>query len=861
MVRPPRVARALVAACASPADRRYLLEDVDAEFARRVEADGPPAARRWYWWQALRGGGALARSVPAAVRASAHDAARGDLRIALRALRRRPSYAAGAVVTLALGLASVAAVGIVSWRVWLEPLPYPEPDGVVRVFELDRLRDGQDLRAARARLWISPPLLEDLRRHDWRTLEAVAGVSSDQTEWSHDDRAERLSVLTASAELFFILEMRPIVGRTLADGPDAEVVLSEAFWVRAFGADPGVIGRSLDLDGEAHRVVGVVALPPVYPTPADVVTVLRFPEESLTEGWRGARYLDAVARVRSGQTTGDAAAELDAFLRDLGATYPLHADGGAGAVVLGDDIVEPYRGILGLLMGAGAIFLVLAVANVAGLVATRRAQDAHQRAVRTALGAGRRRLLGSEVLETGALGLGAGALGSLLTAAVLGPIVALAPTGAPRIDEIGVDPWLVLALLTGGALVGTIVGVIAHVLSQDVSLLDRATRTTTGVGGRRGLVVGQMALTTLLATAGVVVLRHVQELRAVDLGFSPVGVVARPVGLSETRFPSGDALRNAWGSMLDDLEAQGVRAAYVGNPPVTSSSMRYGYRIPEAPDEEHYAQHHVVTLGYFDLMGIALREGRDLADTDLGGTEPVVVINEVVAARHYPDGDAVGRSLRLVGTPRRIVGVVAATRHFGPDVDAPEELYIPLTQDSEPSFGYLVARSERSDAAAVIDAAVAAVDPSGSVQPVQPFTSYVSAWYAPLHLQLAVVLSLGVVGLALAALGLFALVAYTVSMRTRELGIRKALGAPVGSLVRDVIAQGAVLAALGIGAGLAAWYSLVPAFAGTMADADRADPTVPVLVAVLVGGAALLASLGPALRSTRVDPAIALQAE
>lgn len=862
-MRPPRLAGLLVRFTVPAEDRGHVLADLERGWLRVRKARGAGAAWRWYWWQALRGVAEAARpDVPRL--GFGHGGAYGaDLRLALRSLRRRPVYATGSVGALALGLASAASVFSVAWNVWLAPLPVPRAHEVARIFELEQAPPGAATEGTvRERLALSPPLLEDLRSHDWTAIQAVAGVSQDRSDWNQGGTTRRLATLRVSPEAGVVLGLTPLAGRFLDDDDaSAGVVLTEGFWRREFGGDPSVVGREvLDLDGAAHPVVGVVRLPEGYPAPADALVRLRFDEASLSEGWRGARYLDGVARLRPGHTPVDASRELDAFISGLGDAHPQHRGRGGVAVELGEELSAPYRGVLTLLLVAGGVFLLLAAVNVTGLVLIRRAQDRHERGVRAALGATARRLLAGTVAETSLVGASAGALGVLLTHWVLTPLVALAPVRAPRIDQVGLDGPLALGIVAGGILVGVVVGVVAHAGSRPGLAVGRSPSAAAG-GGLRAFLVGQVALTTLLAAAGVGVLRHVRGLQAVDLGFEPRGVQARLVTLSEARHPSDEALRGAWDGILEGLAARGIEAAVAGNPPVAGVTMRYGYRVPGRSEEQEHAQYHAVTPGYLDIMGIRLLAGRDVADADEAGTAPVVVVNEALARRHFPDEDPLGRTLLLVGTERRIVGVAASTRHFGPGSAPPDEVYVPLAQDPRPAFGYVLLKTPLPDAASLLQDVLAGVDPTLEPQPTLPFTHHVSSWYAPLTLQLAVVAALGLVGLLLVATGLYAQLAYQVSLRRREIGIRKALGAPVAGLFRKVVGEGVALAGAGLLLGLAAWLALTPLAAGLVLGLDRGDGWVPLLVACVVGTVAVLATVAPAWRSSAVDPLVALQSE
>jgi predicted permease len=864
-VRPPALARFLAAFVAGRADREFLLGDLEDRFHRILEEKGVAAARRWYWSQVVRGIGWAVRPDVEVIRRRSWEGIGGEVRSGLRTLRKRPVYALGVTGTLALGLGSAALVFAVTWRVWLAPMPFPDPDGVVRVFETEPVEmtsaatGGED---EDSRWRISPPLMEDMRANDWATLDGMAGVSEAVLDWERDGEARRVSSLAVSPELFAILGIVPLSGRLLSsDEGLPEVILTTAFWERAFGADPAMVGStSMVLDGTPHVVTGVVQLPSGYPGATDVITRLAFEEEQLGEGMRGARYLDVIARLRSGHSISDARAEAASFVAALGGTHANHAGWGADLVVLGDDLLEPYRGVLLLLLVAAAAFLLLAVVNVGGLVAARRVDARRDRAVRLALGASEGRLLRGSVVESALLGGLAALAGTAGAQWLLGPVRALVPADLPRLSDVGLTPFLVVAVLSCGVGLGAVVGLVGYAMSRGGKASMRPTRDAApGMGGRRVLVAGQVALTTLLATGGIAVLRYAVELRGVDVGFEPEGIQSAWVTLSDQRFPSDEEWHGAWQGLVDGLQAVGIEAVVATNPPMSGSNWLFGFHVDEA-SEQGFAQHHSVTEGYFDALGIDLVEGRVFGPDDRASSQPVVVVNETFAREHFPDGDAVGREIRVVGDLRTIVGVVGSTRHYGPSAAVQLEMYVPLGQDPWPN-GMVLMRTERGDVDAVLAEVTRAIDPSLSATDSMPYTAYLEEWFAPVRLQLVMVGAMALLGLSLASLGLYALVAYHVSTRRREIGIRIALGAPLDRVFRGVVGQGLALAILGGAAGLVAWYGLVPAISGFAEGVDPADPLVPVLVAIVVGGACLVATVVPAWRSTSVDPAATLTAE
>lgn len=858
---PPRLPRTLVGLVVSAEDRAYILADLDERYWQIVETRGRSAARRWYWWQALRVA-PLLRDVRDPGRVAPWDGVAAELRQSLRSLLRRPLYTLGVAGTLGLGLASASTVGVVAWRVWLSPLPFPDPDRLVRIYELQT--EGDRGNAGPRRWRLSPPLVHDMQRHTWRTLSDVASVSTINYDWSGADGVSRLSGLTVSPALFRILGLPPAVGRTLTDDETlAEAVLSEAFWVRAFGGDPSVVGREIVLDAVPHRVVGVVRLPAGYPPAADVVTAAHVEEDQLREGMRGARYLDVVARVRPGFSARDAAAEVDAFVSSLGETQPQHAGWGGEAVVLAEDLMGPYQGVLTLLMAAGVAFLILAAVNVAGLVASRRVEGQGETAVRRALGASGGRLLRQWAIESLLIGTLGGLLGLVGAYWLLAPVRRLVPQNVPRAEDVGLDPaagaWIVLAGIVIGAVVGTLGHVTARSSSDTRRLVGAGRGGTVPLRGRRLLVVGQVALSTLLVTGGTVTLKDILLLRSVETGFRAEGVQATPLVLGQGAYPTPEAALTFWRQLLEGLEARGLEAAVGVNPPMAGSNMNFGFRTDAAAEEGH-GQYHSVSRGYFSALGIEVIEGRAFTDADHESSAPVVIISEALAREHFPEGSAVGQELQVVATPRTVVGVVASTRHFGPGQGPPPELYVPLGQDPW-TLSHVLLKTTRDDAAVTLAAVVEGIDPDVAVAPPHPYARFLSDWYAPLRMRLVIVGTLALVGMALAGLGIYALVAYHVSMRRREIGIRMALGAPDGTVFRGVVGQGSAMALAGVTFGLAAWYAVLPAIRERVETVSPTGLAVPAVVAAVVVGVAIVATVVPARRSTTIDPAVSLEVQ
>ncbi|HSM60723.1 MAG TPA: ABC transporter permease, partial [Longimicrobiales bacterium] len=496
--------------------------------------------------------------------------------------------------TLGLGLASVVVLGGIAWRVWLRPLPFPDSEKLVRIYELGR----PDAEGARDRGRISPPLLRDLRARAWSHFVDFAGVVRSTPEWVVDGDLRQLRGSVVTPGFFETLGLPALHGATAFTGRTGdevpEVILSEAFWRQNFGADASVVGSSMDLGGVRHDILGVVALDGGYPEAVDVFIPLVFEERQLGEGMRGARYLEVVARVRAGSTIEAGTLELAAFVESLGPDHPIH-DGWTGeAVSLREDLAGPFRDVLRLLLAAGAAFLALALVNVAGLGSTRALERSHELGIRRALGASRGRLARAAWVEGMLLG-GLGGAAAIAFAVVLLPSsVGWLPPDLARSGQVGLSPagalaWWLLAVSVGGA-----VSVLGQRAVPVTARIDGGSRTTRDTRSGRLLVAGQLALTTLLVGVGTLVLERSLRLAEHDFGFEPEGVYSGFVTLPRSTHDDWQARRDSWGQIVASLADTGIPAAITTNPPMSGMNSNYGFARP-GDEHESFGQYAVVS--------------------------------------------------------------------------------------------------------------------------------------------------------------------------------------------------------------------------------------------------------------------------
>ncbi len=823
-MKPPAVARALVRFCSDPSDRAFLLQDLSDRFRELARTKGPQVARRWYWTQALS---TLRWAlVPdTLIRRRSWAGLVGDLRLGLRTLTRRPLYALGVAGTLGIGLAAAMITFAVAWGIWLAPMPYPEPDGVVRLYEIeppDPTAGASRVVTEARRHLFSEGLLADFRTHQWRTIDAVAEAGWDSRPWELTLDGTPFSVshgVFLSPEGLGILGIVPMLGR-LPVVTETELVLSERFWRANFGADPDIIGSRLFAGPEySMLIVGVARLPSGYPYDVDIVGVI-----DRRPGDRDLRFLPVIARVRPEHSVADAQAEVNVFMAALAQTHPEHRGWSVEATVLADDLIRPFRGVIVLLLAAGTTFLLLAGVNVLGLVAARRVEGRHDRSIRRALGASEPRLLRGSLIESvllSAVGTVAGVLGAYW---LIAPIRAMVPQNVPRLGEVAVTSPLVIAALSIGLALGAVIGLAGYMVSRSAKAsMGRAPMwRAVGVGGRRALVVGQVALTALLTAGGAAILHRVFTLRAIDLGFEAEGVSTTTGDLSEVPDAEReDVLR----TILDRFDVRGIPAALGFNTPMNGATGADDIPLfgisADAASEEVFYELHPVTAGYFSVMGIDVLAGRAFRPTDDGSSEKVVIVSEDFVDQYFsrmPLQQVVGRTLEpvmLVRGPTTVVGIVRSTRHHGPDTPATPSVYVPYAQQGTVPVASLLVGGEPARLAEAVSEVLGQLTPEVRWSPLVPYTSYIREWFTPLRFQIVMIGALAGLGLLLAALGLYSLMAYQVATRSQELGIRKALGAADGKIVTGVVTSGMTMALLGGTIGLGAWYQLLPGPAGS----------------------------------------------
>ena len=861
--------------------RRGGLSDTGAHRRARERFGDVPAIRA----------AALREDVPRVTRVQVgtlwRDAAQ-DVHVALRTLRRAPGFAAVAVLTLALGIGAATAVFSVAYGVLLRPLPFADPGRLVQVTTVYPASG------------LEQSYLSDPEFHELRTavpaLAAVAAINDQQRTLAGDAGGappERLRIAAVTADLLPLLGVRPLLGRGFdraEDRPGAEpvIVLGHALWQRRFGADPTVVGRALLLDGVSRTVLGV--LPPAVRL-ADYQALIPLRLDPANPRNRGAHYLQVVGRLRPEASPERLRTELAAFARRSIADHPAEYGDPSfsmAAVSLRDAWVGETRPTLLVLLGAVGLLLLLACVNVANLLLVRAEARGRELGVRAALGAGRGRLARQLLAETLLLALAGALVG--LPLAVLGVrgLLALNPGVVPGGTSVGVDATVLLAAATVVAAATLLAGLAPAVQAGRTDVRTAIAAGAVG-GGRRGarlrgvLVAGQIAVATLVLVGAGLVGRSFWRLQQVDPGFRPAPVLTFDLRLMPQRPPSDTLVDDAFARLLDRLRAvPGVRAAAaVSHLPMGGNEGDWTVDVEgreERPGEAKLSPDFAIaTEGYFETIGIPLLEGRAFGPGDAATAPPAVVVSRRLADALWPGVSALGRRMRPAGPPGRespwmtVVGIAGDVRADALGAE-PRPTYYMLDRQ----FPHMVGGTVR-DMAVVVRAAcdgtscrpaslgsavrraVNELEPDLAVANLRPLRTVVAATVGRQRFAAAVLALFGASALLLAVVGVYGVLASSVTRRRREMGIRLALGARAGQVRGLVVRSGLALAGAGLLAGLLAALLGAPLLGTVLYDVSATDPVTFAGTVLLLGGAALAASWVPARRATRVDPAEALR--
>ncbi len=797
------------------------------------------------------------------------DALGRDIRYALRSWRRAPGPIAAALAALALGIGANTAIFSIVAGVLLKPLPYQNPERLVMVWQDMRARGGP------ARDWISPGLFVEWQQRGamFDHLAAVRGWAPNLTGI---DEPERLRGAAVSASYFAALGVPAAAGRSFTDEEDQPngppvAMISDALWARLFDRAPGLVGRTILLDGQATTVVGV--MPPGFQPPivaADIWSPLRIDPSRAP---RGIIVLRVLARLKADVTVAQAQAGMTALASQLASEDAEWERARVAVIPLLDDLVGDVRQMIVVLAVAVALVLGIACANVMSLLLARAADRAREITIRTALGAGRAQIVRQLLTESALLAVAGGAAGLLLAWWGVQGLVAVAPASAPRLQEVRIDS-LVLAFTAGiTALTAALSGLAPAAAAARVHLspaLREGGREATSTGRLRAvLVVAEIAVALVLVVGAALLIRTLVALQRVDMGFHGDHLLTAVVAPPRAQYRDPAALRQLFQRLLDRAAAiPGVRSAGLTNMlPLSGGDFTLSFRIegrpPAAtPGGEPVAGTRVVSPSYVSTVGMRLLSGRDLSPLDTEHAPGAILVNETMARRYWPGTSPIGAKVQINVLDATVVGVVGDVHHRGPAATPGAEMYVPYLQfNARQAIVVLRTTGDPSRSAAALRAAMREIDPSLPLSNVTTMETLLAQSVAQPKFLAALLTGFAALAAVLALVGVYGLLSFAVSRRVRELGVRMALGAGRARVIRDVLRQSATLVGAGLVSGAALAYGLSRLLRTLLFGVSAGDPSTIVAMAVAIAGAAIVASLPPALRASRIDPVVALREE
>ena len=871
---PPRLALRLLAWRVPEPDREYLIGDLLEAFAELQAHSGAKSARRWFWRETIQ---LLVTRWPASPRVDPETSREtsmfvlNSVRVAARSLTRAPVLSTLVILTLALGIGATASVySVARAALFLEP-PYPNSQQVVLVWERDE--DGDEGN-------VGHPTFEDLSREN--VFASTAAMSYWMPTISNGSEITRLAGQRVTWQFFDVLGVKPMLGRSFLPEEDRReanrvLVLSYNLWRSRFGSDSTLVGRDIQVNGTPYRVAGV--MPQSFESLITPGTELWAPlgyDATLPWACRTCRHLRMVARLREGVSLSVATQTLDAAQLRLKEQFPTeYSNSGTLVTPVHEYVVRATRPALIALLAAVGIVALIACFNAANLLLGRALRREGEFALRVALGASHGRLTILLLSEGLLLAFVAGALGIILAVFGVDILVALAPASLPRLDQIRVDTSallfaLGLALFTG--LAASAVPAYAMVRAGLHESIRSGTRSVGGGGRhrlRQALVAAEVALAVMLVSGTSLLLGSVTRLLAVDGGFATRNRVTMELDLRGPAFTDSGRVEQAWQRVTSAVQAvPGVRSVALSSLiPLGGNYDMYAMRLEDRaggnPADDPSAMRYAVTPGYFETMGIPIKAGRAFTDADRLGAPGAILLNEAAAQQLYPAGNAVGHRIKVLESRpySTIVGIVGNTLHQSMDAPQEMQMYLPTSQWGEESgMTLIVHTSVRSESAirSIQDAVRRAV-PGIAISKVATLDQLLAGSTANRRFALALFAAFAAVALLLATAGLYGVLSATVVERTREIGVRTALGAPRGRILGLVLRQGMVLTGLGLAVGLFATWGSTRIISTLLFGIGASDPVVLMAVISSLGAAALLACALPAWKASRVDPVIALR--
>ncbi len=908
IMRTPQIAERLLGMVLVAHDREVILGDLAEQFASRTSGKGSLQDRLyahiWYWRQLRQSVGPSLRRrremkrpatppsrSPEKRRASMIDALMQDLRYAVRTLMREPGWTMATVLTLALAIGATTAIFTVVNAVLLRPLEYEDSNRLM-VFDFAPVNDEAKemvegvLELGSNDSWFrfstTWPSYEAWREAQtvfeniavWedfgpgRSLSIIANLG---------ESAEPMSAAYVAATMFPLLRAQPILGRNFTaeedevGAPDA-VILSHGLWQNRFGSDSETIGQTITINDNQHTIVGV--MPPGFSFPS--TREMMWLPMARVHRQPGAWNYQLLGRIKDGLTREQAETQLSAQTVTFTASRGREMEFSSGQITLHQHLVGEVRSVLLIFMGAVIGVLLIACINVVNLTLTRATGREKEHVIRAALGAGRARLAQQLFTESTLVSLVGGGLGLMLAVYLTDTLVALSPVSVPRQEQIGVNAGVLVFTFGIAALVGLVVGFMPARRASRANLIAGLSGGSRGSSGsvrhgrlRDGLVVAQVALALILLVSAGLLLQSFYDLVTVEHGFTPENVLTFQTRLPQPRYEEFEAVDAFHEELLARIRAlPGVRTAALALYLPYTEFWWYDYEVEGEQyeeDQEPSTQFLGSSPGYFESMGIAIIRGRDFAARDRPPAPGAVIVNELLARRHWPDGEALGKRIRLEESEDwvTIIGVAADTRHRRLNLAPTAQIYVPFGS-GEFAWGMpAVIRTDTDPNALIapIRQIVSSIDPDIALTGMMSLRDRLSEQVAEPRFRTLLIGTFGFAALALAVIGVYGVMAYAVAQRTREVGIRKALGANRGRILRDVVARGLILTLVGLALGLAGAYVSTTLLESYLYELDVHDPATFALAALVLLLAAILAATLPARRAARVDPVIALRAE
>lgn len=805
---------------------------------------------------------------------------RQDVAFALRQLTANPGFTLIALLTLALGIGATTAIFSAVYAVVLRPLPFPQPEQIMFV--------SREFEEERSEVSAGNFTVLEAGQHVFSDLAAIQYSSFNL---SQGESAERTIGARVSASFFDVFGVRPALGRVFSaeeDRPGREkvVVLSHRLWKRAFGADPAILGRDIRLNGQPYTVLGV--MPPWFDLTVDRedfwVPIAFTPER---RAMHDENSLLVVARLKDGVTPKQVRADLEPVEAELQRLHPLNSKTRFLVDSFTEQFVGDYRKRLLVLLGAVGLVLLIACGNVANLLLARSAARGRELAIRAALGAGRGRIVRQLLTESAVLALVSGAAGLVLAWWGVRTLVALGPRGVPRLEQASVDATALAFTLGLSILCSLVFGLAPALRAVRPGVQETLKEGGRGSAGTRrdwlrpALISVEVALAVLLLVGAGLLIRSALELQRIRPGFDPTGVVSARLSLPAAEYREPERVAATFEQLVEGASRiPGAHSVALSSQlpmsPGGNSNGLLAEGRPLSMESFVNSRLHIVTPGYFQALGNSLVRGRGFDARDRRGAEKVMIVNETLANALFPGQDPIGRRVGCCEagpdgeTPifKVIVGVAADIRSLGLAEEVYPEFYLPIAQAPDNSWDwiertmYIVARTDGDPASFVpeLRRVVARLDPDVPLYNVSTMEERMADSGATARFNTLLLTLLGVIGLVLSAIGIYGVVAYFVTQRTSEIGVRMALGATPGDVIRLVLRQAAIPVTAGLLLGLAASAAATRVLAASLVGVERTDPLTLAAVVILLASAALLASVVPARRAASVDPTSALHA-